>query len=204
MPLIEIHPLLLVTMMRSITVLLLDACGGDEAKATEAASQAVATLQPRNGNEFRLAARVVALNLHASHALAKAGRADTPEPQAARQRSAALAFIKEADKAEHRLGLLQDAPEIDRLPEATPNLNVAPIQEIAPDIAPDIAQDIQEQETAPQAAPEQETAQVKPPPPTKEELRQIRLYAQRARIPFAQALKLYQAAPPLDRIKAAA
>lgn len=198
MPLIEIHPLLLVIMIRSITVLLLDACGGDEAKATEAASQAVATLQPRNGNEFRLAARVVALNLHASHALAKAGRADTPEPQAARQRSAALAFIKEADKAERRLQLLQDAPEIDRLPKAMLDLNLAPIQE-----APDEA--AQDQETTPQPAPAQdaqETTQTKPIQPTKEELRQIRLYAQRARIPFAQALKLYKAAPPVPNLAA--
>jgi hypothetical protein len=198
MPFIEIHPTILLTIIRSISMLLLDACGGDEIKATEAASQTIATFQPRNGNEFRLAARVVALNLHASHALAKAGRAETPEGQAARQRSAALAFIKEADKAERRLQLLQDAPEMDRLPKATPDFNVAPIPEIQ-------EQDIQEQETTPQkAAPEQETAQVKPPPPTKEELHQIRLYAQRARIPFAQALKLYQSAPSLDGIIAAA
>ena len=179
MPLIEIHPILLLTMIQSITVLLLDACGGDEAKATEAASQTIATFQPRNGNEFRLAARIIALNLHASHALAKAGRAETPEPHAARQRSAALAFIKEADKAERRLQLLQDAPEMDRLPEATPDLNVASIQEIAQEIQ---EQDIQEQETAPQEAPEQETAKVKPLQPTKEELRQIRLLAQRNQI----------------------
>jgi hypothetical protein len=195
MPLIELHPLFVFTMIRSITVLLLDACGGDEAKATEAANQAIATLQPRNGNEFRLAARVIALNLHASDALAKAGRADTPEPQAARQRSAALAFFKEADKAERRLQLLQDAPEIDRLPEATHDLNFPPIQE-----APDEA--TQDQETVPQPAPTEETAQTKPIQPTKEELRQIRLYAQRARIPFAQALKLYKAAPPFENLLA--
>lgn len=184
MTLPDLDPTILLFITRNISTLLLETCGGDEAKATEAAAQAIAIYSPRNENEILLAARIAALNLHASHALAKAARPETPKSQAARLRGSALAMIREADKAERHLRQLQDAPEPAQRVENASDPDTAPIPDI-PAAEPAL------KEPAPQQAPQAKTL-------TKEELRDIRLCAQRNRIPFAQALAIYKAAPSLD------
>lgn len=98
------------TLIHNLAALLLDAANGNLDQAKDAARRAIEVQKPRTEAEFRLAARITAYNLQASHALAKANRPDTADVSATRHCSTAMALTKEADKAERRLRELQAEP----------------------------------------------------------------------------------------------
>jgi hypothetical protein len=106
------------TIVQNLAALLLDAADGNPDQAKDAASRAIEAFKPRTEAEFRLAARVTAYTLQATHALARANRPDTTDAAATRHCGTAMALTKEADKAEQRLAELQAGPpqEQDEIP----------------------------------------------------------------------------------------
>ena len=97
---------------------LLPLVGNDKDRARDAAEAAAHSFDPKTGNEFRLAVRVALHNILGNRLTSDASGPDLTPACAVRMHRCALAYIREADKAERRLYQLQaERSKEDRRPE---------------------------------------------------------------------------------------
>jgi hypothetical protein len=110
MPLTNLPEAFLQTFIHQIALLLLNGAGGDMEAALHAAKATIASYNPRNETELRLAARIISFSLQSGEALAQAADPQMPLTRVLRLRTGAVSLAREAEKAERRLEKRREAP----------------------------------------------------------------------------------------------
>jgi hypothetical protein len=107
------------TILERVALLFVSGAAGDMQAAREAAEQMLASYQPQNVYELRIAAQAISFSFHALEALSQASTPDMPMTKILRLRGSAVSLSRESHKAERRLDQLQQARQ-DGAPQPEP------------------------------------------------------------------------------------
>ena len=95
------------TILTRLAILFIAGAGGDQAAARQAALHMLATYQPDNEQELRLAAEIVSFSFHALEALGQAALPDISLNHKLRLRGSAVSLSRASHKAQRQLDQVQ-------------------------------------------------------------------------------------------------